>query len=102
MPYGLSDEVWGKLTHIILSHKSVSKAILFGSRALGRHKNSSDIDIAISGKGLSLKDIQTLSLNVDDLLLPYKVDLVILEAIEDPAVKEHITQFGIPIQESKE
>jgi hypothetical protein len=39
-------------------------------------------------------DLLALELAIDDLLLPYKVDLSLLEHIDNPALREHIARVG--------
>ncbi len=40
-------------------------------------------------------DIINLSVELDELDLPYKIDLVIYERIQEKALKEHIDSVGI-------
>ena len=48
MKYGLKDEIYDKILNIARKNKQY-KFILFGSRARGKYKKESDIDIAIKG-----------------------------------------------------
>jgi len=67
---------------------------LYGSRAKGNYKPGSDIDLTLKGIGLDLKLINKISIELDDLLLPYTFDLSIYNAIDDPALIEHIERVG--------
>ena len=46
MRYGLSEETYNKIKEVIKKNKDY-KFILFGSRARGDYKSTSDIDIAV-------------------------------------------------------
>ena len=68
---------------------------MFGSRAKGTFSNGSDIDIALKGNNLTLKDILEATAEAEKLLLPYKLDLVLYARINEPALIEHIDRVGV-------
>ena len=49
MMHGLSKEQVAIIRNVFLHHPSIEEALLFGSRAFGNHKATSDIDIALKG-----------------------------------------------------
>ena len=95
MSYGLDDGDLKLIIDILKSNKKISTAILFGSRAKGSFEPGSDIDIAIKGSELNLNSIIELKISLDDLLLPYKFDIVIYDRISEPALLDHINRVGI-------
>jgi predicted nucleotidyltransferase len=61
-----------------------TKAWVFGSRATGRARRYSDLDLAIdAGRRLSLDELAELAEAFSDSDLPYKVDLVDWHNIDD-------------------
>jgi hypothetical protein len=54
----------------------------------------SDIDIALEGSALNLHDLLRLDTALDDLLLPWEIDLSLLSVIDNPAILEHIARVG--------
>jgi predicted nucleotidyltransferase len=77
---------------------NVSEAVLFGSRALGREKEGSDVDIALKGD----VDLDTLSavahaLN-EETALPYFFDVLVYDSIANKALKAHIDRYGVIIE----
>ena len=61
-----------------------TKAWVFGSRATGRARRYSDLDLAIdAGRRLTLDEIARLSEAFSDSDLPYRVDLVDWHDIND-------------------
>jgi len=74
----------------------VQQAILYGSRAKGNYKEGSDIDLVLIGnEDLNDRLLARIDMEIDDLLLPYMVDLSILSHITDPDVIDHIRRVGV-------
>lgn len=92
---GLSAEVTDKLTIIFKKYPEIKKVVLYGSRAKGNYKLGSDIDLAIFSDSLSITQSLKIETEIDDLLLPYKVDLCIFSQIDNPDLIEHINRVGI-------
>jgi predicted nucleotidyltransferase len=75
----------------------VEAAILYGSRALGRHRPASDIDLALIGPALNATALARIDADRDDLLLPWMIDLSALSAIHHLALLEHIQYAGVEL-----
>lgn len=99
--FGLEAREMDKIVKSIASIEGVDKAVLFGSRAKGNHKPYSDVDISLVGKSLSYSDLLRLHSIIDDLLLPYEIDLNIFDLIQNENLKEHILRCGRVIYESR-
>ena len=99
MKYGLSDKTIGQIQAVFSNFPEVDKAVLYGSRAKGNFKQGSDIDLTLYGKGLSLKTLHKIESGLDDLLLPYKIDLSIFKQIADTDVINHIQRVGVVFYE---
>ncbi|GHV25494.1 hypothetical protein FACS189498_3770 [Spirochaetia bacterium] len=93
MSYGLKDETIEKIRAVFDSHQDVEQAILYGSRAKGNYKPYSDIDLTLKGN-LDLSKKWQIENELDDLLLPYKVDMSIFSQIDNPDVVSHIARVG--------
>ena len=91
---GLKPEFSDQLICVLESEPVVSEVILYGSRAKGNYRAGSDIDLTIKGKNLTTNWLMDLSMKLDDLLLPYEVDLSIFEHIENNDLVEHINRVG--------
>ncbi|MBE7373003.1 nucleotidyltransferase domain-containing protein [Pseudomonas lopnurensis] len=72
----------------------ISEAILYGSRAKGTFRPGSDIDLTLKGDELSHHDLLDIELALDDLLLPYKIDLSLHHQIDNPQLLDHIARIG--------
>jgi len=80
----------------------VEEAILYGSRAKENFRNGSDIDLVLKGKGLDLRVMNQLSEKLDDLLLPYMLDISVYRQISDPDLLEHIRRVGVIFYQKRE
>lgn len=94
---GLTQKELEILKSVFIKFEEIDEVILFGSRALGTHKKSSDIDLAIKGK----VDINTLSklkyILEEDTILPYFFDVIIYDNLKNQELKKHIDDFGLEI-----
>ena len=95
VPFGLPPAAVDKIRAVFARYPQVEKAVLYGSRAKGNYKNGSDIDLTLYGDGLNL-GVQLKILNeLDDLLLPWMIDLSIFSTINHAKLREHIERVGI-------
>lgn len=100
MKYGLQDATIEKIRSVFARFPQVEKAVLYGSRAKGNFKNGSDIDLTLCGDvNLTLNVLYKIMDELDDLLLPYMIDLSIFQHIGDPDVIEHIQRVGVTFYE---
>ncbi len=92
--FGLPETTLGSLRAVLAAHPAIERAILYGSRAVGRHKPGSDIDLALSGEALDERELGRIADEIDDLLLPYTLDLCHLATIDNPDLLAHIRTAG--------
>ena len=91
--YGLSNIVIDKIQSVLSKHKNIDSAILYGSRAIGTNHETSDIDITLKGC-ITLSELLKIEVDIDDLMLPYKVDLSVFNSIQNRELLEHIERVG--------
>jgi predicted nucleotidyltransferase len=94
MNFGLSDEALARITSTSAREPRVDRVTLYGSLAKGCFKDGSDIDLSLEGPGLDHQALLALETEIDDLLLPWKVDLSLLQHLDNPEQVEHIRQVG--------
>lgn len=93
--YGLKPDVIERMNAVFAAFPDVAQVILYGSRAKGDFKRGSDIDLCLVGDGLSMPTLLKIDTELDDLLLPYKIDLSIRGHIDNTALLSHIERVGI-------
>ncbi len=92
---GLSADVVAKLKEDFGRYSEIKKVVLYGSRAMQNYKLGSDIDLTIFSDSLSLTQLLKIETEIDDLLLPYKVDLSLYSQIDNPGLIDHINRVGV-------
>ena len=95
MEYGLRQDHIAKIKNVFSQFPEIEEAVLYGSRAMGNFKNSSDIDLVLKGEKLNTSLLHKISLQLDDLLLPYTFDLSIYHRIDNEGLLEHIERVGL-------
>lgn len=97
MNTGLNPKTIQSLESVFKQFDTIDKVVLYGSRALGTHKPGSDIDLALFGKNVTPDLIASIAILIDDLLLPYTLDLTAYDLIDNLALREHIDRVGIKL-----
>lgn len=83
LPFGLSLAAVEKIRAVFAIHPEVQKAVLYGSRARGNCKIGSDIDLTMYGDHLNHHILLKIINELDDLLLPWMIDLSIFRQIDN-------------------
>ncbi len=97
MKYGLDDKYFNALISVFPHHPEVESVILYGSRAKGNYKPFSDIDITLKGSNLTRQHLGQIFTEIDDLLLPYFLDISIYNKLTDKGFIEAIDKTGVEI-----
>lgn len=99
--YGLKEIDIKKIASVLENYTAINKAILYGSRAKGNYREGSDIDISLVGDKLNLSMLLRIETELDDLLLPYNIDISIFDKINNQELIEHIKRVGLILYEKK-
>lgn len=94
MNHGLSSDTVAAIHRVFRLHPAVEKAVLYGSRAMGNYKPGSDIDLTLFGDALNTQELMNLDDELDDLLLPYRIDLSLYAKINHDDLLNHIQRVG--------
>lgn len=97
MNCGLTDIELSKLSGIFSKYTDIEKVILYGSRAKRNYKPFSDVDITLIGDAVTHSQLCKLSLDIDDLLLPYQFDISIFNTLKNSGLIDHIQRVGVTI-----
>jgi len=93
--YGLPIAAVARIRATLAAFPAIEKATLYGSRALGRHRPGSDIDLTLSGVDLDPRTLARLDAALDDLLLPWRFDLSLQASLQSPELIDHIERVGV-------
>ena len=92
--FGLPERTLDEMRAIFAQHSKVKKVLVYGSRATGKHKAGSDIDLTLFGSALEYADLLRIAGELDDSSIPYLVDLSIFDQIDHVKLKDHIKRCG--------
>ena len=93
--FGLEEKEIAAINSVFAKYPNVEKVMLFGSRTKGTNQPFSDIDITLLGDKLTHSDLINIMSDLDDLFLPYEIDLSIFNKINNEALKEHILRMNV-------
>lgn len=93
--FGFSEIAYKKIKNLLSQFAEFEKVVIFGSRALGTYREGSDIDLAVFGGSISNISLRKFKILYDELNLPYQLDIIHYESIDNPALKKHIDDYGV-------
>ncbi len=94
MPYGLKSLELETIISILKKFPEIEEAVLFGSRAMGKEKQGSDIDIALKGRYIDSAVYKISHELNSESPLPYYFDILDYQTIENNDLKSHIERVG--------
>lgn len=94
MKFGLPEKLLDRLKNVFSEFEEIDKVVLYGSRATGRFREGSDIDLVIYAEGLTNDDYTRLMDRIDQLNSPYKFDVSLHHQIDSANLSAHIKEFG--------
>jgi len=78
-------------------HQGIGKAVVFGSRATGKHKPNSDLDIALYGDGVGFGAIFDLEDALEAQGFVYELDILLVSIIQDDRLKAAIDRTAVVV-----
>jgi uncharacterized protein len=101
LKFGLTESTISRISSVFAAVPEIEQVILYGSRAMGTFRKGSDIDLTIKGNQVTYAQLQRIENQLDDLLLPYTIDISLLQQIDNPDLLEHIKRVGVLFYEKK-
>lgn len=99
--YGLEKTIVDNIVNVVLSHKRAEKIVIFGSRAEGSYKETSDIDIAVFDKSWTDKDVNFVKDMLEErVTTPLKFDVVNFYTVAKESLRQNISKKGKVLYES--
>lgn len=92
--FGLKQEHIDLMNACFAQYPAIQQVTIYGSRAKGNYRPGSDIDLTITENGLTHSQLVQLETQLDDLLLPYKIDISLKKDITSAELLEHIERVG--------
>ena len=98
--FGLKDDDLCAVTETFRSDPRILGAAVFGSRAKGNYRPYSDVDIVLYGD-LNPIDVERVIVDLEELPLVYKFDVVAYGLVKNPEFRQHIERVGVSIYEKE-
>lgn len=96
--YGINEKNYKEILDIFAQIPQIEKVVLFGSRARGDYKNTSDIDLAVKFKK---EDKKLFLINkLEELNCILKFDVLNIDKIDNVKLLENIEKEGIILYNS--
>ncbi|MEY3287975.1 MAG: hypothetical protein RLZZ419_217 [Pseudomonadota bacterium] len=92
--FGLKPHTISAISNVFARYPEIGQAVLYGSRAKGTYRPGSDIDLTLIGEALTYTQLNRIETEIDDLLLPYTVDLSLYTQIDNADLLDHIQRVG--------
>ncbi|MDA3950571.1 MAG: HI0074 family nucleotidyltransferase substrate-binding subunit [Spirochaeta sp.] len=92
---GLRGEENQAIRAVFSGYPAVRHVVVYGSRAKGTHNPGSDIDLSIRESDVDAELMSRIETSLDDLGLPYLIDLSVYDQIENLELREHIDRVGV-------
>ncbi|ABI45659.1 nucleotidyltransferase domain-containing protein [Synechococcus sp. CC9311] len=90
---GISGPQQQRLLDVLIKQADVDAMWLFGSRAMGQERPGSDIDLCVDAARLTHLERLRLMADIDELLLPWTVDLALRHELP-PDLVSHVERVG--------
>ena len=87
------------LMEIFSKQAGIHRVIVYGSRAMGRYREGSDIDIVLDAPKLLFSDSSALMISLSDSMIPQEVDLALLHEVTNADLLSHIERVGVVVFE---
>ncbi|MCE2877538.1 MAG: nucleotidyltransferase family protein [Bacteroidota bacterium] len=94
---GLTDQELLQLQAALGTIKGLEKAVVFGSRATGKHKPNSDLDIALYGDGVGFGAIFDLEDALEAQGFVHELDILLVSIIQDDRLKAAIDRTAVVV-----
>ncbi|MGB6150752.1 MAG: nucleotidyltransferase domain-containing protein [Pricia sp.] len=100
MKFGLKNSGIDRMNSVFDKYDGIENVIVYRLRAMNDYRNGSDIDLTIKGN-LSKRNFYDILQELDDLNLPYMIDLSKIEEIKNSNLIDHINRQGKTFYERK-
>ncbi|SHM38486.1 hypothetical protein SAMN05660826_00926 [Caldanaerovirga acetigignens] len=97
----INEKILNELRRIFEKYP-VQKVLLFGSRARGDFKKTSDVDLAVFSRDISEREFNLMVDEINEIDTALSFDVVHFEKLKKDSLKEKIIRDGVLIYEKKD
>ena len=92
--WGLTEKDCEIIRNVLSKNIRITRAILYGSRAMGTFRKASDVDLALEGENLEMHDVASVRRELEESSLPFEVDVIIRAEITNTELEKQIEKYG--------
>jgi type I restriction enzyme R subunit len=97
-PYGLPQATIHQIQTVLAQFDAIQSAVLYGSRAKGTFRDGSDIDLCLKTTEPEPDHLLVrISLQLEELDIPYQVDISLYRHLDNPDLIDHIDRVGVEL-----
>lgn len=100
LPFGLSETIRESLSDVFAQFPKVDRVLVYGSRATGKNRPQSDIDLAVLAPTMSDREFSSLWMALDDLPILFRLDVSLWHEVTNPVLKKAMLDDGIPLYQA--
>lgn len=100
LPFGLSETIRESLRDVFAQFPQIDRVLVYGSRATGRHRPQSDIDLAVLAPTMSDREFSRLWMALDDLPILFRLDVSLWHEVTNAALKQSMLDNGVPLYQA--
>lgn len=98
----IDDKLKKSLINVFKSYKEIEKVILFGSRARGDNKKSSDVDLCLVGQNINHLVVANATMDILEINTPLSFDILSFNELSKKELIDNILNEGIIIYNEQE
>lgn len=99
---GISQRFIYQLREYCRTNNDIDRVVLFGSRARGDYRTTSDIDLAVFANNCSHSQQNLIEHDISNMLTPLKIDVVFMNRLTKDNLLSNIKKDGVVIYEQGE
>ncbi|WP_318616841.1 nucleotidyltransferase domain-containing protein [Sporosarcina sp. YIM B06819] len=96
---GITQRFMTELLMLCKKNESIESIMLFGSRARGDYRNTSDIDLALFTNHLSHSEQNLIEADLQNLPTPLKIDVLFMNRLAKEKLLVNIRNEGVVLYE---
>ncbi|MED1418980.1 nucleotidyltransferase domain-containing protein [Bacillus smithii] len=98
---GISQRFMDDLLAYCLSNPVIQKVVLFGSRARGDYRKTSDIDLAIYTNNATHSQQNLIEYQIQEMPILLKIDILFMDRVSEEKLIANIEKDGMVVYETR-
>jgi proline iminopeptidase len=100
LAFGLSAAILDELQLVFSQFSDIDRVLIYGSRARGDFRPSSDIDLVVLAPTMTPAEFSTLWMALDDLPIIFRLDVSLHHEVADQQLKHNMLADGITLYQA--